>query len=81
MRLEQLIREITDYVTAKISENQTVSDEDLPETARLIALAALKYGDLSNLATKDYIFDLAVCAVITGLLKCTGNLTGNQVKQ
>lgn len=58
MRLEQLIREITDYVTAKISENQTVSDEDLPETARLIALAALKYGDLSNLATKDYIFDL-----------------------
>lgn len=58
MRLEQLIREITDYVTAKISENQTVSEDELPETARLIALAALKYGDLSNLATKDYIFDL-----------------------
>ena len=58
MRLEQLIREITDYVTAKISENQTVSDGDLPKTARMIALAALKYGDLSNLATKDYIFDI-----------------------
>ena len=56
--LESLIREITDYVTAKITENQTVSDEELPETAKLIAMAALKYGDLSNLATKDYVFDL-----------------------
>ena len=58
MRLEALIREVTDYVTQKIQENQTVSDEELPQTAKLIAMAALKYGDLSNLATKDYIFDL-----------------------
>ena len=58
MRLEVLIREITDYVTEKIRENQTVSDEELPETAKKIAMAALKYGDLSNLATKDYVFDL-----------------------
>ena len=42
----------------KITANQTVSDADLSETAGKIALAALKYGDLSNLATKDYIFDL-----------------------
>ncbi len=58
MRLEVLIREITDYVTEKIKENQTVSDEELPDTAKKIAMAALKYGDLSNLATKDYVFDL-----------------------
>ena len=58
MRLETLIREVTEYVTQKIQENQTVSDEDLPQTAKLIAMAALKYGDLSNLATKDYVFDL-----------------------
>ena len=58
MRLEALIQEVTDYVTKKITENQTVSDEDLPATASAIAMAALKYGDLSNLATKDYIFDL-----------------------
>lgn len=58
MRLEQLIREITDYVMQKITANQTVSDEALHDTARMIALAALKYGDLSNLATKDYVFDL-----------------------
>jgi arginyl-tRNA synthetase len=56
--LAGLISEITDYVTAKITENQTVSDEELPQTAKLIAMAALKYGDLSNLATKDYVFDL-----------------------
>ncbi|MCQ2421104.1 MAG: arginine--tRNA ligase, partial [Clostridia bacterium] len=58
MRLETLIAEITDYVTSKIKENQTVSDEELGQTAKKIAMAALKYGDLSNLATKDYIFDL-----------------------
>ena len=58
MRLETLIREVTEYVTQKIRENQTVSDEELPQTAKRIALAALKYGDLSNLATKDYVFDL-----------------------
>lgn len=58
MRLEQLIREITDFVMQKITANQTVSDAELPATARQIALAALKYGDLSNLATKDYVFDL-----------------------
>ena len=58
MRLEQLIREITDFVMQKITTNQTVSDAELPATARQIALAALKYGDLSNLATKDYVFDL-----------------------
>jgi arginyl-tRNA synthetase len=56
--LSSLIAEVTDYVTEKITENQTVSDEELPQTAKLIAMAALKYGDLSNLATKDYVFDL-----------------------
>lgn len=58
MRLETLIAEITDFVREKISENQTVSDAELEKAAKQIALAALKYGDLSNLATKDYIFDL-----------------------
>ena len=58
MRLETLIQEVTDYVTGKIQENQTVPDEALAETAKQIALAALKYGDLSNLPTKDYVFDL-----------------------
>ena len=58
MRLETLIADITDYVEKKILENQTLSPEEARQTARIIAVAALKYGDLSNLATKDYIFDL-----------------------
>ena len=44
--------------TMKIKENQTVSDDELPQTAKCIAMAALKYGDLSNMPTKDYVFDL-----------------------
>ena len=58
MRLETLIADITSYVEQKILENQTLSPAEAAETAKVIAVAALKYGDLSNLATKDYIFDL-----------------------
>lgn len=66
MRLERLISEITDFVRGKITENQTVSDEDVEKTAAQIALAALKYGDLSNQATKDYVFDLDRFAAFEG---------------
>ncbi len=58
MRLETLIADITAYVESKILENKIVEPAEAHETARIIAVAALKYGDLSNLATKDYIFDL-----------------------
>ena len=58
MRLERLIREVTEFVYAKIQKNNIVEGDAAMETAGKIALAALKYGDLSNLATKDYIFDL-----------------------
>ena len=58
MRLEALISEITDTVRKKVEENQIVSADMADETAKTIALAALKYGDLSNQPSKDYIFDL-----------------------
>ena len=58
MRLEYLIREISDAVYDKIMENRTVSEEEARDTASVIGLAALKYGDLSNQASKDYIFDV-----------------------
>ncbi len=58
MRLESLIAEVTDYVLKKISETGVVESGARRETAERIALAALKYGDLSNLASKDYVFDL-----------------------
>ena len=39
-------------------ENRTVSEEEANNTAKIVGLAALKYGDLSNQASKDYIFDI-----------------------
>lgn len=66
MRLEQLIAEITDFVLKKIKDNQIVSSDKTEDTARQIAMAALKYGDLSNQPTKDYIFDLDRFAAFEG---------------
>ena len=58
MRLERLISEITEFVAKKIADNEIVAADKQAETARQIAMAALKYGDLSNQPTKDYIFDM-----------------------
>ncbi|MCC8061555.1 MAG: arginine--tRNA ligase [Clostridiales bacterium] len=58
MRLERLIADINEAVYARIMENRTVAEEEARETAKIIGLAALKYGDLSNQAAKDYIFDI-----------------------
>ena len=58
MRLESLIAQINKAVYDKIMENRTVSEEEANNTAKIVGLAALKYGDLSNQASKDYIFDI-----------------------
>ena len=58
MRLETLIQEINDEMLRKITDNREVEEAEAKETARIVALAALKYGDLSNQASKDYIFDM-----------------------
>ena len=58
MRLEHLIGDINDEMFKKLTENRTVADEDAKATAKMIALSALKYGDLSNQAAKDYVFDI-----------------------
>lgn len=58
MRLEYLISEITDTVKQRILENNIITGDAVDEIAGIIAVAALKYGDLSNLATKDYAFDM-----------------------
>ena len=62
-RLSDLIDEIEDSMLAKIRENaagkdETVSDDEALDRARKVGLAAIKYGDLSNQASKDYIFDV-----------------------
>ena len=58
MRLENLIREINEEMYKKIMDNRTVEEEDARRTAEEVGLAAIKYGDLSNQASKDYIFDV-----------------------
>ncbi len=63
MRLENLIREINEEMTRKINENAEtkgyrIDVNEAEETARVVGLAAIKYGDLSNQASKDYIFDM-----------------------
>ncbi len=58
MRLENLIRDINEQMYEKIVSNHEVEPEEAKKTAQTVALAAIKYGDLSNQASKDYIFDV-----------------------
>ena len=58
MRLENLITDIDEEMFHKIVENRSVKDKDAQETAKIVGLSAIKYGDLSNQATKDYVFDI-----------------------
>ncbi len=58
MRLENLIGDINDAVYNKMSKQEGMSDEERREIADIVGLAALKYGDLSNQAAKDYVFDV-----------------------
>ena len=66
MRLENLIADITAFVRAKVVENQIVAESEVEQTTKKIAMAALKYGDLSNQPTKDYIFDMDRFAAFEG---------------
>ncbi len=66
LRLEQLINDMTDFVRSKVVENKIVDDSEVEATTAKIALAALKYGDLSNQPTKDYNFDLERFAAFEG---------------
>ncbi len=58
MRLEYLLSGINEEMYKKISDNHTVEEEEGRKTAKIVALSAIKYGDLSNQASKDYIFDI-----------------------
>ena len=58
MRLESLIKEINEEMYRKITDNRQVEEEEARKTAEVVALSAIKYGDLSNQAAKDYIFDI-----------------------
>ncbi len=58
MRLQYLLEEVYDEMYRKISENREMPEEEAKETAEIVALSAVKYGDLSNQASKDYVFDI-----------------------
>ena len=64
MRLSELIEDINEEMYQKIIANQKekndgqIDEAAARETAQIVGLAALKYGDLSNQATKNYVFDL-----------------------
>ncbi len=57
MRLETLLNQICESMIRKIAENKNVREEDAAKTAEIVSLSAIKYGDLSNQASKDYVFD------------------------
>ena len=58
MRLENLIKETKEEMYRKIVENRQMDEAEAKEIANIVAVSALKYGDLSNQASKDYIFDV-----------------------
>lgn len=58
MRLESLLKDINDEMYRKIAENRTMPEAEAKEISKVVALSAVKYGDLSNQASKDYIFDI-----------------------
>ena len=66
LRLEQLVKDMTDFVRSKVVENKIVAESEVEATTAKIAMAALKYGDLSNQPTKDYNFDLERFAAFEG---------------
>lgn len=66
MRLEHLIADINEAVYKKMMENRTMDEEEARATAKIVGLAALKYGDLSNQASKDYVFDIERFASFEG---------------
>lgn len=60
MRLEHLIADIDEEMYRKIVDNSEaeIPEEEARETAQTVGLSAVKYGDLSNQASKDYVFDV-----------------------
>ena len=58
MRLQHLIEDINEEMYTKIAENPAIPKEEARETAKTVGLSAIKYGDLSNQAAKDYVFDM-----------------------
>ncbi len=57
MRLEYLLKDINEEMLKKIQKTRP-EETEAEAIAKVVGLAAVKYGDLSNQASKDYIFDV-----------------------
>ena len=66
LRLRALCEQVNDAVYRRIRENRDYSEDEAREISERVGLAALKYGDLSNQASKDYIFDIERFASFEG---------------
>ena len=66
MKLETLIEEINDKVYEKITETKELPETEARDIAKIVGLSALKYADLSNQISKDYIFDINKFASFEG---------------
>ncbi len=56
-KLDDLIAMVTDKALEKLRENK-VDVPNLTELSKMIGISALIFGDLSNVISRDYVFDL-----------------------
>ena len=66
LRLQALREQINEEVYKKMMENRDYEETEAREISETVGLAALKCGDLSNQASKDYIFDIERFASFEG---------------
>ena len=66
LRLQALREQINEEVYKKMMENRDYEETEAREISETVGLAALKYGDLSNQASKDYILDIERFASFEG---------------
>ena len=58
MRLSDLLKTVVSAAEEKLSKSEFVMDADREDTANKVGMAGVKFGDLINHRSKDYIFDL-----------------------
>ena len=67
MALQDLIEQLIDGASQRLTSQQRYDDEKVLETIALaVGVGALKFGDLSNLPERDYVFDLDQFASFEG---------------
>lgn len=59
MKLEDMIATVTAGAQEKLEASNFVDKADYQDIARKVGVAAIKFGDLINQRSKDYVFDLS----------------------